>query len=180
MLSQINSRDPIAWLEFLASLDVAKADWRLAVIQHIDKLGLSLSPPRQVMLEKTHAAALLDGGEIQLAKRKYAELREKLPDDGEVFEGWARMFAMTSPPDWNASLQAWRDVLARSRPATPRWFRAKLAIATALNKLGKSQRAAELIDMLAILHPEMGGGKVKEQFVRLREQCQVATLSSDE
>ncbi|MDG3002927.1 hypothetical protein [Paludisphaera mucosa] len=50
------------------------------------------------------------------------------------------------------------------------WFDARYGLALAYYRLGRKQDTLQLIEGTAILHPELGGGRVKEKFIRLRQR----------
>lgn len=61
----------------------------------------------------------------------------------------------------------------RSRQAvtgSPAWFESRYGVALAYYRAGKNREAAKLIDATAILHPELGGGDLRDKFIHLRER----------
>ena len=50
------------------------------------------------------------------------------------------------------------------------WFDARYGLALAYYRAGKEKEARQLIDATAILHPDLGGGDLREKFVRLRQR----------
>lgn len=50
------------------------------------------------------------------------------------------------------------------------WFEARYGLALAYYRSGKTRDAAKLIDGTAILHPDLGGGDLRDKFIRLRER----------
>lgn len=63
----------------------------------------------------------------------------------------------------------------RAKPGSLPWFEARYGLALALYRSGKPRDAAKLIDATAILHPELGGGDLRDKFIHLRQR-----LSTDE
>jgi hypothetical protein len=55
------------------------------------------------------------------------------------------------------------------------WFEARYGLALAYARSGRANEARKLIDATSILHPELGGGELREKFIRLRQR-----LGSDE
>lgn len=53
---------------------------------------------------------------------------------------------------------------------SPPWFDARYGLALAYYRLGRKQDAKQLIEGTAILHPELGGGRIREKFIRLRQR----------
>jgi hypothetical protein len=50
------------------------------------------------------------------------------------------------------------------------WFDAKYALALAYFHTAQYKEAAKVIDGTAILHPDLGGGELREKFIRLRQR----------
>jgi tetratricopeptide (TPR) repeat protein len=50
------------------------------------------------------------------------------------------------------------------------WFDARYHLALAEYRAGKAKDALHLIDATAILHPELGGGELRDKFLRLRQR----------
>jgi hypothetical protein len=50
------------------------------------------------------------------------------------------------------------------------WFAARYGLALAYYRSGKAKEARQLIDATAILHPDLGGGELRDRFVRLRQR----------
>lgn len=53
-----------------------------------------------------------------------------------------------------------------SRP----WFDARYGLALAYYRMGRKRDAAQLIEATSILHPDLGGGRLREKFIRLRQR----------
>ena len=66
----------------------------------------------------------------------------------------------------------WHRIERRSKPASARWFRAKYFQALANERLGNKQQAAKITRLLQVLHPQLGGTTMKEQFLALLKRCQ--------
>ncbi len=60
--------------------------------------------------------------------------------------------------------------LKNSAPGSSEWLDARYALALAYFRTGRMKESAQLIDATAILHPELGGPRLKEKFVRLRQR----------
>ena len=58
----------------------------------------------------------------------------------------------------------------RLKPGSPGWFESRYNLALAYFRLAKTKDARQVIDATAILHPELGGGELKEKFDRLRQR----------
>jgi hypothetical protein len=59
----------------------------------------------------------------------------------------------------------------RSQPAgSPPWLESRYGLALAYYRSGKPEQARRLIDATAILHPDLGGGTLREKFEHLRQR----------
>jgi hypothetical protein len=50
------------------------------------------------------------------------------------------------------------------------WFDARYGLALAYYRSGRSKEALHLIDATEILHPDLGGGDLRDRFLRLRQR----------
>jgi hypothetical protein len=50
------------------------------------------------------------------------------------------------------------------------WFAARYGLALAYYRSGRSREARQLIDATTILHPDLGGGELRDKFVHLRQR----------
>jgi hypothetical protein len=69
-------------------------------------------------------------------------------------------------------LLKWRELEKKSPAGSPRWFRAKYAVASLHYRLGNPKQAAKIITLLNVLHPELGGPAMQRQFEDLLRHCQ--------
>jgi hypothetical protein len=60
--------------------------------------------------------------------------------------------------------------LKRLTTGSPAWFEARYQLALAEYRAGKAKDALHLIDATSILHPDLGGGQLREKFLRLRQR----------
>lgn len=66
------------------------------------------------------------------------------------------------------ALVAYRLLAQRRRPGTLPWFEARYFLALVLDRSGRADEARRLVEGTAILHPDLGGGLLREKFERLR------------
>jgi len=86
-----------------------------------------------------------------------------------VFEG-ADAYTRLDAFELAADVQRLR--LQRATTGSNPWFDARYGLALALYRSGKSKEARQMIDATAILHPELGGGELRDKFERLRQRLQ--------
>ncbi len=180
LLKKITTRNKIDWLRAVQGTANAPAKSRMIILNFVAGLRLELEDVESQLVAKSLASALFDDGQIEQARIKFEELAKRLPRDGDVMEGVAKTLPRDTAIQQEVALAAWRKVLAGSRPQSPRWFRGKYAVADLLVGTGQAARAAEMIDLLSVLHPEMGGADMKQQFVGLRKRCDIADGQSDQ
>ena len=183
VLEQISQGPTDKLLEILEGMTRLSADAGADV--RMDLAGLQLrtvellQPKRAELtqsqlheMDRIIAEALVDIGRVDEALRAYRRLAGAWPNDGDVQEGYARLLA--SQPD-RASLETalarWRELEKRTPEGSDRWFRAKYAIARLHVRMNDKRRAEKMIRLLEILHPEMGGPRMKARFDQLKEQC---------
>jgi tetratricopeptide (TPR) repeat protein len=132
----------------------------------------TLAPPQRTLLVVTQADALARLGHEAKALELYRRLSAELANDGRVQEGYA---ALLLDQDERAlvseALEKWRNVLERSQPQSPQWFRAKYAVALAHYKLGNKEQAAKIIELTRTLHPDLGGPDRQKEFLELLQMC---------
>jgi hypothetical protein len=131
-----------------------------------------LTPTGQAQFDRLEAQALADAGQTSEALKRFAELARQYPRDGQVQEQYALLLvAAGDKTSLETALVKWRELEQRSQAATPRWFRAKYSLALTHEKLGNKQRAAQIITLTQVLHPDLGGPELKARFLELLARC---------
>jgi TolA-binding protein len=145
---------------------------QLAVLERISVNDQELTAEEQLQFSRWQADALLRTGSFSQAQVVLQPLVEQHPRDGQLQETYAKSLLQSDTPTvLERALAQWRIVLRRSAPQSSRWYRAKYGIALAHFKLGQSQRTAEIIKLLAALHPDLGGDETRAQFEDLLAKC---------
>jgi outer membrane protein assembly factor BamD (BamD/ComL family) len=147
------------------------ADLSLSVLDQWQNGGAELSDKDRRELQLLGAKALLAAGRTAEATAAFKSLTAEAPNDPEILEAYAQ--AMLDAPDAagrNVALEKYRELEKRSRPGSPRWFRAKYGLALAHLRLGNRARAAQIVKLTELLHPELGGTEMKAKFDALRSQ----------
>ena len=148
------------------------AELQLQTIALIKARWNDLHAEQQRRVERLHAQALADAGRANDAIAAYAELAELYPDDGDIQEAYAALLAEQSDArSQQLALARWRTIEKRTPSDTERWYRAKYAIAELHLRQGRVEQAAKMIDLLELLHPELGGPAMKPRFQSLRARC---------
>jgi len=137
--------------------------------------GSKLSAAQRRDLTLLLAEALFRARRFDDARGRLEALCREYPKDVDAQEAYARLLAESDAADaWPAALERWRALEQAARPGTERWFRAKFYLALVHDRLGNHERAAQIIELTQLLHPELGGPEMKERFEKLLEQCRAA------
>ena len=182
-LLEITAADPnelLAMLTDLARLAEAagpKEKGEYAKLQ-LDAIKL-LTPKRdqlprasRLQVQRLRAGALAAAGRRAEALKAYTALAAANSKDGRIQEDFARVLAAGDDrKTLQAALRQWRVVERGSRPATPRWYRAKYEIAHAHERMGDRKKAARIVALLAAIHPDLGGPSMRRKFEALLTRC---------
>jgi hypothetical protein len=128
-----------------------------------------LSEDQLAELRLRNCRALLFRGDDEGARRSLTAWNGKVPDEDH---GFLRDLADTYFRLEVYSLAIDVERLRQKRLTTGSllWFESRYRLALAEYRAGKSKDALHLIDATAILHPDLGGGTLRDKFVRLRQR----------
>ncbi len=155
------------------SLTDALSSIRLDLAQSLESDQTALSAAQRRDWQLTWARALSTAGQLDEAARRYAALVDAQGSDGTARYEYAQLLASRNDRgSLEQSLTLWRDVLRRAEPQTERWFEAKYQLARTHFQLGDRERAAKIIRLTQVLHPELGNPKLKAQFIELLARCE--------
>lgn len=169
-----------ALMEALRQIDLAASAAETDLLQR--RLGLiariliqptlkdeSLSDDERNELTFRLARALLFQGDPQSAQ---AALRGWAPSTRKADDRYLKDLADTYfRMDANElAIDVERLRIKNLAAGTDAWFDARYGLALAYYRLGRKQDARQLIEGTAILHPELGGGRIREKFIRLRQR----------
>jgi tetratricopeptide (TPR) repeat protein len=179
-ISDVSKERLLAVLEGLARLSEGAepkvrrelANLQLRTIELLDPPSNLLTADQLLTLNRLTARAQRDAGRTADALAAYEQLAQQYPNDGTIREELASMLMVANDRrSVERALTLWRTIEKRSPTATPRWFRAKYSIALLHYRLGNPQQARKMITLLQVLHPELGGPKLKADFLALLKQC---------
>jgi len=152
---------------------VRLAELQLQAIRPVLSDNEPLAATDRQDLEETYARTLANAGYTTEALAAYESLAEAQPDNGEIQESYARlMLSRTDKASLQKALAKWRELERRSPPQSPRWFRAKYSVAWIHYALGNPPQTIKIIELLKLLHPELGGDEMARRFETLLESCQ--------
>ena len=169
----------------LGQLCALQADWDAA----IDALGKL--PPDDPHREESLAliwqcrirqvADLEFAGKRQEALTLVAPLANQRPHDGALQEQFARILADTTDrTTLKQAAEKWAQVQRRSKPGSPRWFRAAYGLAKTQYDLGHHSQALAFIKLTKSSHPDLGGEELRAKFESLLEACEPANRKPGE
>jgi anti-sigma factor RsiW len=115
---------------------------------------------------------LADAGGYDQALAMLERLAAERPDDGALQEALAELLTSGAPEQRKLALRKWREVQQKSRPGTPRWFRASFGLAQTQYLLGNKVAAAAAVRLVARTYPELGGAALKTKYEQLLADCQ--------
>lgn len=69
-----------------------------------------------------------------------------------------------------SAILIWKELMDGLPEASAPWYRAKLNLITCLRRSGNIQDARQVLKLLEILHPDLGGSPIRERFLAEREQ----------
>ncbi len=151
---------------------VELAALQLGTIALLEPRRGGLNGRKRQVLDRFAAEALANAGRTDEALEVYRRLAKAYSEDGLVQEGYAGLLlTREDSAGLEAALAQWRQVEKKSRTGTARWFRAKYSVAWLHYRLGNRVQAEKIIQLLQVLHPEMGGPEMKARFLKLLEEC---------
>lgn len=172
---------PAALLEIVRLLDMlaseAPSDLR------VRRFGLILRPLLARVLENPDTLSPAELGEARLRQtRALLFVGDDVRARASITSDWANPASLDDRTlrdmaDTYVRLSAYSlaaDVQRlRSKQAptgSPAWFDSRYGLALADYRAGKSREAAKLIDATVILHPDLGGGELRDKFIHLRQR----------
>ena len=95
----------------------------------------------------------------------FTPLAKEFPNAQDVQIGFAE--ALSAANADQDALAQWRKVAQNVKQYSPQWYRAKYEVASLLVKTGQKDKAAEMIRLLKLLRPDLGGTEWSEKFEKL-------------
>lgn len=179
--AEVNLSPPAELLEIARLLDLVATESSSDL--QVRRFGLILRVLLARVVERQAELSEADRGEAKLRQtRAYlfigddARARASITSewgtpaslDDRILKDMADTYLRLSAFDLAADVQRLRSRQAVT--GSPAWFEARYGLALADYRAGKGSEAAKLIDATAILHPDLGGGDLREKFIHLRER----------
>jgi tetratricopeptide (TPR) repeat protein len=110
--------------------------------------------------------------DLESAIRRLEAIKRARPRDPALREHLAR--GLTFSGRYLPALDEWRALVSGLPEETPRWYRAKLGLSTALRLSGRPDQAKGMLDVLGQLHPDFGGPAMARRFTAERRRTDEA------
>ena len=135
------------------------------VLEHLD----DLTPEQLSEARVRQTRSLIFRGDDAAARRSIG-LWPSLPQNPD--DRWLKDIADTYMrlDAFRLAVDAQRLRVQRAPTGSLPWFEARYGLALAYSRSGRANEARRLIDATSILHPELGGGELREKFIRLRQR----------
>jgi tetratricopeptide (TPR) repeat protein len=118
-------------------------------------------------VQRRRAITLAESGQRQEGLAALQALADEYPRDGQAHEDLANLLMAGNDTDLHAALTKWTQVAEKSRPGTPRFFRAYCGLAQTQLKLGQRRAAAATVQAVADKYPQLGGVAMKPRFEQI-------------
>ena len=178
---EIATSGPVALIPTVRLLDrwgaESETDLKTRRIGHLIRILLSapierpddVAPDLRSELQLRLARALLFNGDDAGSRRTLSSgftPSDLVTDDllRDLAETYARLEA------YEMAVEVQRLRSKKTATGSSPWFDARYGLALAYYRAGKPKDAAHLIDATAILHPDLGGGELRDKFLRLRQR----------
>jgi hypothetical protein len=139
---------------------------RLLLVRVLERQGeLSKAELGEAKLRHTRALLYI-GDEARARDSITSDWGTPASLDDRILRDMADTYVRLSAFDLAAEVQRLRA--RRAVTGSPSWFESRYGLALADYRAGKNREASKLIDATAILHPDLGGGELRDKFVHLR------------
>ncbi|HVU89209.1 MAG TPA: hypothetical protein VHD36_17925 [Pirellulales bacterium] len=134
----------------------------LRALARIKAGSAEINDEQRAALTLARTRALVAAGRGDEAAAELRQLAAQHPRDGHIQEALATALWEAKDP---GALAAWQNIEVKSRSGGERWMRAKLHEALIYDQRGQRERAAQTINVVKTLYPEMGGAEMKQRFL---------------
>ncbi len=121
--------------------------------------------PKSPAERLSEAQTALKENRPEEAVELFKPLAKEFPNAEDVQIGFAE--ALSAANADQDALDQWRKVAQNVKQYSPQWYRAKYEVASLLVKTGQRDKAAEMIRLLKLLRPDLGGAEWSEKFENL-------------
>lgn len=129
----------------------------------------ALAPDLRAEVRLRNVRALLFSGDDAAARRALTSSTAPPPSGSpELLRDLAETYSRLEAYELALDVQRLRSKLAPT--GSPAWFDARYGLALTYYRAGQPRDALHLIEATAILHPDLGGGELRDRFIRLRQR----------
>ena len=121
--------------------------------------------PKSPAERLSEAQTALKENRPEEAVELFKALAKEFPNAEDVQIGFAE--ALTAANADQDALDQWRKVAQNVKQYSPQWYRAKYEVASLLVKTGQKDKAVEMVRLLKLLRPDLGGAEWSEKFENL-------------
>jgi hypothetical protein len=141
---------------------------RIFTSRMVDRID-DVPPADRDQVRLQHARALLFSGDLPASRKEViAWGGPKDADDPELLRELADLYLRLEA--FGLVLDVERLRASRLATGSLPWFEARYGLALAYYRSDRVKEARQMIDATAILHPDLGGGDLRERFERLRQK----------
>jgi tetratricopeptide (TPR) repeat protein len=123
-------------------------------------------------VQRRRAITLAETGKRQEGLAALQAMADEYPRDGQTHEDLANLLMAGNDGDMRAALTKWTQVAEKSRPGTPRFFRAYCGLAQTQLKLGQRRAATATVQAVADKYPQLGGVVMKPRFEQILAEAE--------
>lgn len=126
-----------------------------------------IPPSRQRDIEHMRAAIDVNVGtpdRVDEAIRRLRRLRQDQPPDARTLLTLGKAFLHARR--YESAIETFRQLIAEQRTGSREWYRGKLYLVRSLRLSGQFSQAKMVFDQLEILHPDLGGPRLKPPFLQ--------------
>ncbi len=129
----------------------------------------ALAPDLRAEVRLRNVRALLFSGDDAAARRAIASTSAPPASSSpDLLRDLAETYSRLEAYELALDVQRLRSKLAPTGSLA--WFDARYGLALTYYRAGKPRDALHLIEATAILHPDLGGGELRDRFIRLRQR----------
>ncbi len=128
----------------------------LRVIEATRRIEKGLERKPSLTLDLLQADAFVALGKRDQALSIYQRILDTHPKRGDLHESYGLLLSQSKEKEHlGLALQVWLRIEEQSKPAGPRWLRARQARLELLKQLGKGEQAKKLYQLTKLLYPQL-------------------------
>jgi len=109
-----------------------------------------------------------NNNELDRAVELYRDMMKKEPLSADAVYSLGLLYEKMER--WQEALKTWRKFSDRVKPGSAYWFDSRYRTALALQKLGKGDKACDILTMTLVLHPDLGNDELMQKYHRIKSK----------